>query len=235
MRGFLSAINDACAYVFLFAAVLYAAGFVQGAVVPKAIDTGGGGDDLLGSIVVNVGLLAVFGLQRALAGRAGIGRRGYVILAGLALVLVFWQWRPLPNPVWEIDNPDLAGLVTVISWAGWSVALVGVALVILARRFGVNANLARLLALPRLDAPWAAPLVYRRLRPAVYGGFILAFWAAPQMSLGHLILTLAASSYGFAIWLEEHDPVARFADRYRHYRKAVRALLPRPLLPAAAI
>jgi methanethiol S-methyltransferase len=122
----------------------------------------------------------------------------------------------------------------VASWVGWAAVLLSAALVLFARRFGVNANLARLLGLPGLHTPWAAPVVYRRLRPAIHAGFVLAFWASPQMSLGHLLLAMAASSYGFAIWLEERDPVARFADRHRHYRKAVRALLPRLRRPAAA-
>lgn len=230
MRGLLSAIHNARLYIFVFLAVLCSAGLTESALVPPGDD-----GELWVSILVNVGLLGLFGLQRALAGRAGVGGRAYLLLAGFVVMLVFWGWRPLPQPVWGIVDPDLAGLVMVASWTGWAAMLLSAAMVIGARRFGINANLARLLGLPAMGAPWAAPVVYRRLRPTIYAGFILAFWAAPQMSLGHLILALAASAYGFAIWLEEHDPVARFADRYRHYRKAVRALLPRPRIAAAAI
>lgn len=246
MRGLLSAIQHACAYMFPFAAVFYAAGFAQNVLVPKTVDSGAGGD-LAASILVNAGLLSLFALQRLAAARPGLRRAwtriappaadrwAYALLTGLAFVLLVWLWRPLPQLVWRIDHPDLAGMLTMASWAGWAVLLASGLLIDQARRFGVNRNLAHLLALPRLEASHAAPFVYRRLRHAIYAAVILAFWATPQMSLGHLILAMAVASHLFIIWLEERDIVARFGDRHRHYRKAVGMLLPRLRTPAQAL
>jgi protein-S-isoprenylcysteine O-methyltransferase Ste14 len=97
--------------------------------------------------------------------------------------------------------------------------------------FGVSQGLARLLRREPVDPGFVTPFLYKWLRHPIYAGFILAFWATPQMSLGHLFFAVATTGYILlGIWLEERDLVAYFGDRYRQYRANVGMLVPRPRL-----
>ncbi|MEQ8485587.1 MAG: isoprenylcysteine carboxylmethyltransferase family protein [Pseudomonadales bacterium] len=239
MAALLLAIYSACAYVLFLVTFLYAIGFVQGLVVPKSIDSGEPG--ALGwSVLVNLALLTVFAVQHSVMARPGFKRvwtrivppaaerSTYVLLASLALALLFWQWQPLPQPVWSIDHAGVAGLITAVSWLGWAMVLVSTFLISHFHLFGLSQGFARLLRLPAKDAPFVTPSLYRYLRHPIYAGFIVAFWAAPQMSLGHLLFAAASTGYIFVgIYFEERDLVAHFGDRYRQYRASVGMLLPR--------
>ncbi|MEQ8994629.1 MAG: isoprenylcysteine carboxylmethyltransferase family protein [Pseudomonadales bacterium] len=239
MAALLLAIYSAFAYVLVLVTFLYAIGFVQGLVVPKSIDSGEPG--ALGwSVLVNLALLTVFAVQHSVMARPGFKRvwtrivppaaerSTYVLLASLALALLFWQWQPLPQPVWSIDHAGVAGLITAVSWLGWAMVLVSTFLISHFHLFGLSQGFARLLRLPAKDAPFVTPSLYRYLRHPIYAGFIVAFWAAPQMSLGHLLFAAASTGYIFVgIYFEERDLVAHFGDRYRQYRASVGMLLPR--------
>lgn len=239
MAALLLALYSACAYVLFLVTFLYAIGFVQGLVVPKTIDSGEPG--ALGwSVLVNLALLTVFALQHSVMARPGFKRvwtrivppaaerSTYVLLASLALALLFWQWQPLPQPVWSIDHAGVAGLITAVSWLGWAMVLVSTFLISHFHLFGLSQGFARLLRVPAKDAPFVTPSLYRYLRHPIYAGFIVAFWAAPQMSLGHLLFAAASTGYIFVgIYFEERDLVAHFGDRYRQYKASVGMLLPR--------
>jgi protein-S-isoprenylcysteine O-methyltransferase Ste14 len=213
---------------------------VQDLIVPKSIDSGVTGDALT-AVLVNAALLTVFALQHSIMARPAFKRvwtkvvpeeaerSTYVLFASLALALLFWQWRPLPQPVWSIESEALGAVVRAISWAGWGMVLVSTFLISHFHLFGLSQGFARLLRVDQAtDAQFVTPVLYRWLRHPIYAGFIVAFWAAPQMSAGHMLFAVATTGYIFVgIWLEERDLVARFGDRYRAYRKDVGMLTPK--------
>jgi protein-S-isoprenylcysteine O-methyltransferase Ste14 len=239
MRGLLAALYSTAAYLFFFVTFLYAIGFVEGVIVPKTINSGEAGD-LLTSLLVNAALLGVFALQHSIMARPAfkkawtrivpkeIERSTFVLFASLALALLFWQWRPLPQTVWSVDNAAVAGTITGISWFGWAVVLISTFLISHFHLFGLSQGFARMLRLKSAEQAFVTPLFYRWIRHPIYAGFIIAFWAAPQMSLGHLIFAIATTGYIFiGIFLEERDLVSHFGDRYRQYRANVGMLFPK--------
>jgi methanethiol S-methyltransferase len=240
MRGVLAALYSVTVYAFFLITFLYAIGFVEGVIVPKTIDSGEAGE-LLPSILINAALLGVFALQHSIMARPAfkkawtrvvpkeIERSTYVLFTSLALALLFWQWRPLPELVWSIDNATVAMAITAASWTGWAIVLISTFLISHFHLFGLTQGLGRVLGLkPGDDHQFVTPLFYRLIRHPIYAGFILAFWAAPQMSAGHLLFAVATTAYIFiGIFLEERDLVAHFGDRYRQYRKQVGMLVPK--------
>lgn len=246
MRGLLSAIYSACVYVIFFVTFLYAIGFVQGIVVPKDIDTGVPGA-LAPSILINAALLALFAMQHSIMARPAFKRvwtklvpeeaerSTYVLFTSLVLTLLFWQWRPLPQTVWSVESPAFALAITAVSWIGWATVLLSTFLISHFHLFGVSQGFARLLRLKQPDQHFVTPFLYKWLRHPLYAGFIIAFWAAPHMSVGHLLFAVATTGYIFiGIFLEERDLVAHFGDRYREYRKRVGMLAPRLRKPSSS-
>jgi methanethiol S-methyltransferase len=226
------------AYVAFFVTILYAIGFVMGMAVPKTIDTGTGtspGE----ALTINLILLSIFAIQHSVMARKRfkkwwtqfvpqpIERSTYVLLASLCLLLLFWQWRPMPAIVWQVDDPNLAVTIATISLAGWTLVFTSTFLINHFELFGlrqVTANLAgREIPAPR----FRTPLFYKFVRHPLYLGFIVAFWATPEMTVGHMLFATATTLYIFAgIFLEERDLDELFGDDYRRYQKRVSMLIP---------
>jgi protein-S-isoprenylcysteine O-methyltransferase Ste14 len=239
MRKLPAALYSALAYVFFLGVFLYAIGFVENVLVPKSIDSGTG-DSVASSLLIDAGLLVLFAVQHSVMARPGfkrlwtrivpwdIERSTFVLFASLVLALVCWQWRPLPQSVWLIEDPIAVKVLLVVSWSGWGLLLLSTFLISHFHLFGLSQGFARLLGLKLPEPAFVTPFLYRWLRHPIYAGFILAFWAAPHMSLGHLFFAVATTGYIFVgIWFEERDLIAHFGDRYRQYRATVGMLLPR--------
>jgi methanethiol S-methyltransferase len=239
MRKLLAALYSALVYVFFLGVFLYAIGFVENVLVPKSIDSGTS-DSVAGSLLIDAGLLVLFAVQHSVMARPGfkrlwtrvipseIERSTFVLFASLVLALVCWQWRPLPQSVWSIEDPIAVKVLLVVSWSGWGVLLLSTFLLSHFHLFGLSQGFARLLGRELPEPAFATPFLYRWLRHPIYAGFILAFWAAPHMSLGHLFFAAATTGYVFVgIWFEERDLIAHFGDRYRQYRATVGMLVPR--------
>ncbi|HET9391856.1 MAG TPA: hypothetical protein VFO44_19575 [Steroidobacteraceae bacterium] len=245
MRKSLAALYSALVYVLFLGVFLYAIGFVESALVPKSIDSGASGS-VAGSLLIDAGLLVLFAVQHSVMARPGfkrlwtrlvpadVERSTFVLFASLALALLCWQWRPLPQPVWSIENPIAAGMLFVVSWSGWGLVLLSTFLISHFQLFGLSQGLARLRGNKPAEPEFVTPFLYRWLRHPIYAGFILAFWAAPHMSLGHFLFAAATTGYIFVgIWFEERDLIAYFGDRYRQYRATVGMLVPRIRLTSA--
>jgi protein-S-isoprenylcysteine O-methyltransferase Ste14 len=239
MRAVLSALYSACVYVFFLATFLYAIAFVEGVFVPKAIDSGTPGS-LPASLVIDAALLGLFAVQHTVMARPAFKRAWtrivpqdcerstFVLFASLVLALVMWQWRPLPKTIWSVDNHLAAMAILAVSWAGWLMLLISTFLISHFHLFGLTQGFGRLLRRQEPGMTFVTPLFYRWLRHPIYAGFILAFWAAPRMSLGHLFFATATTGYIFVgIWFEERDLVAAFGERYLRYRESVGMLWPR--------
>ena len=225
-------------YLVFFAAFLYAVGFVTGLGVPKTIDTGPV-VPISEALIVNLLLMSLFALQHSVMARQGfkrwwtqfvpqpIERSTYVLLASLALILLFWQWRPIPGVIWQVTNPQLAMAITGLSLVGWLLVLTSTFLINHFELFGVH-QVVNNLAGKQMAAPrFKTPVLYKVVRHPIYLGFIIAFWAAPVMTVGHALFAAVTTAYIFVgIMLEERDLVGLFGDEYRRYRQRVSMLVP---------
>src|SRR6266851_5118012 len=233
MGRFIAFLYGLASYVVFFVTILYAIGFVSGLVVPKTIDTGTV-VPLAEALVVNLLLMSVFAIQHSVMARkpfkrwwtrfvpASVERSTYVLFASLALVLLFWQWRPIPALVWQIADPQFAMAVTGLSLAGWVIVFTSTFLINHFELFGLH-QVANNLAGREMPAPrFRTPAYYKFVRHPIYLGFIIAFWAAPTMTVGHLLFAAVTTAYIFVgILLEERDLVDMFGDDYRRYKKRV--------------
>jgi protein-S-isoprenylcysteine O-methyltransferase Ste14 len=159
-----------------------------------------------------------------------IERSTFVLAATLALALLLWQWRPIGNPVmWSIESPPAVLVLQGIFWLGWGILLISTFLINHFELFGLRQVFARLLGHTIPEPEFKTPFLYRHVRHPIYLGFLLAFWAAPRMTAGHLLFAVVTTGYILVgIYFEERDLVEQFGNRYRRYREQVGMLLPWP-------
>lgn len=224
---------------FVFAATfLYAMGFVADLAVPKTINTGPV-EPFTTALIINVLLLSVFAVQHSVMARkpfkrwwtqyvpASIERSTYVLLSSLALILVFWQWRPMPHVIWSFDDPVVATALQLLSLFGWFIVLLSTFLINHFELFGLHQVVLNFVGRHATEPRFRTPFLYNVIRHPLYLGFVIAFWATPVMTAGHLLFALVTTAYILVgIAFEERDLVAHFGDEYRHYRRRVAMLIP---------
>lgn len=225
-------------YAVFFVSSLYAIGFVGNFAVPKSIDTGQPAN-LGEAIGVNFLLLGIFAIQHSIMARpafkrwwttilpAACQRSTYVLLSSLILLLLFWQWRPIPMLVWRADG-IAAWLLIGACALGWAIAFASTYMIDHLELFGLRQALSALRGTAASNQAFKTPLLYKIVRHPMMLGFLLAFWATPEMSVGHLLFAIANTAYILAaLQLEERDLIAEFGATYQQYRARVPMVLPR--------
>jgi protein-S-isoprenylcysteine O-methyltransferase Ste14 len=240
LAGLVAVLYGVVAYGFTLFALLYLIGFVGNIAVPKSIDSGTAGP-LLQSVIVDTLLIGLFAVQHSVMARQGfkrwwtrmvpasVERSTYVLFASFALLLLYWQWQPIPAAVWTVHNPVAAAMLDGIFWLGWAVLVASTFLLSHFELFGLTQVFARLFGRQPAEAKFRAPLLYRHVRHPIYLGILLAIWATPVMTAGHLLFAVAITGYILiGIRLEEHDLIRQFGDQYRRYRQQAAMLFPLP-------
>jgi methanethiol S-methyltransferase len=230
----------AIAYTLFLVAFLYAMGFVSNWLVPKGIDSGTVGA-LLPSLLINGVLLSLFVIQHTIMARTAFKRwwttiipraaerSTFVLLASSILLFTFWQWRPLPQVVWSVENPIAWWSLTAISLAGWGLVLLASFMVSHFDLFGLRQVWFRLRARSYQPVGFRLVGLYKLVRHPLMVGFLIAFWATPHMTVGHLFFAVMTTGYIlFGTWIEERDLVAEHGEKYLQYRRKVRGLIPLP-------
>jgi methanethiol S-methyltransferase len=248
--GVLTAAYGAAAYVLFLLVFLYMIGFVSDAdfvvggvhVVGKSIDRGRIGDGSLtvAAVVVDVAVLALFAVQHSVMARAAFKRwwtrvvppsaerSTYVLATNICLIVLIAAWHPITDDVWRVSAQPWRVLLIAVGLAGWAIVFLSTFLIDHFDLFGLRQVFARLSGRQPAQHEFATPFLYRIVRHPLYLGFLIAFWATPRMTVGHLLFAVATTGYILvaARFFEERDLIGVFGEQYRDYRRRVPMLIP---------
>lgn len=236
--GFIAVIYGLLCYVIFQASFLYAIGFVENFIVPKTIDSPPGAA-LPEALVVNLALLGLFAVQHSVMARAGfkaawtrfvprsVERSTYVLISSLLLALICWKWQAIPAVVWDVSSPALKMLLLALSALGWLILLISTFLINHFDLFGLRQVFLRARGIAYTPVQYSERAFYKHVRHPLYLGFLIAFWATPHMSLGHLVFSIATTGYIFVgIFFEERDLMRYHGAQYAAYRARVPMVFP---------
>lgn len=238
MNKLLSFLYGVVCYVAFLLSFLYAIGFIGNMVVPKSIDSGME-SSLAASLIINLALLGLFAIQHTIMARpafkqwwakiapAPVERSTFVLAASLLLLLLYWWWCPMPGVIWSVENPGGKALLLGLFWLGWGIVLLSTFIVNHFDLFGLRQVWLHFRNQEYHHVHFQASSLYRYIRHPIMLGFIIAFWATPLMTAGHLLFAVVTTLYILiGIRLEEHDLVQLIGKDYEDYRRRVPMLIP---------
>ncbi|MEM7371005.1 MAG: methanethiol S-methyltransferase [Bacteroidota bacterium] len=242
MKRYIFLLYGVLAYVVFLATFLYLIGFTGNLLVPKGID-GAVEVPLWLAILTNLGLIALFGAQHSIMARPwfkqwwarylpeSIERSTFVLLSCVALVVMFYFWQPMGGLVWTISHPVSVGIIYMLFASGWGLVLLSSFLINHFDLFGLRQVWLYFRKKPYTDLPFDTPLLYKFIRHPLYFGILLAFWAAPEMSVSRLFFALIFTLYALkAMQWEEKDLIKHFGETYRRYKSRIPMIIPIPYI-----
>lgn len=225
-------------YAIFFGTFLYAIGFIGGFLVPTTLD-GAPTDPLPKALAIDLGLLGLFAVQHSIMARRwfkerwtrlvppALERSTYVLFSSLALIVLFWQWRPLGGVIWSVTDPIGRAVLYSLFAFGFGLVLVATFLINHFDLFGLRQVWFVLRGKPYQPLKFGTPGPYRLVRHPLYVGWFFAFWATPVMTSAHLLFAVMTTAYILiAIQFEERDLVHEFGETYEDYRRRVPMLIP---------
>jgi methanethiol S-methyltransferase len=236
--GYIAATYGLACYVVFLGSFLYAVCFVGDIFVQKTIDSNPGAT-FPAALTIDLVLLGLFAVQHSVMARAGfkkvwtriipraVERSTYVLISSLLLALICWKWQAIPGVVWDFSAPALRALMYALFALGWTVLLLSTFMVNHFDLFGLRHVYLRMRGLDYTPVKYTERAFYRHVRHPLYLGFLIAFWATPHMSVGHLVFSIATSGYIFiGIFFEERDLMREHGVAYGAYRARVPMVLP---------
>ncbi|WP_082986195.1 methanethiol S-methyltransferase [Mycobacterium gordonae] len=236
----LALVYGVISYAAFLGVFLYLVGFVVDVAVPRSVDRAIDGS-VAQAVPIDLGLLLLFAMQHSVMARpafkrwwtrlvpAPIERSTYVLVSSAVFVLLFWQWRSIGTIVWQVDSTLARMVVYSVGALGWLIALASTFMIDHFELFGLRQVLHNLLSKPLVQKGFRVVLLYRLVRHPLMLGFVIAFWAAPTMTAGHVLFAAAFTVYiVVAVQFEERDLVAALGEQYRRYQRRVPMLIPRP-------
>ncbi len=228
-------------YVLFLGTFLYAIGFVEGLLVPKNLNDGVAANSTLMAVLINCGLLGLFAVQHAIMARPAFKkmwtkvipeaaeRATFVLATCLCLCLMFWQWRPLPESIYTIENSTLRMVLYGISFGGWGIVLYSSFLIDHFDLFGMRQVVLYYRGIEYTNHPFMERSLYKWVRHPLMVGFLIGFWVTPDMTQGHLLFAVVTGVYILiGTMIEERDLVDILPDDYQQYRKRTPMFIPRP-------
>ncbi len=238
MTRTLSFLYGVFAYLLGLLSLIYAFGFLINFVVPKSIDSGVAGD-FVPSLLINLILLGVFAIQHSVMARPGfkrwwtqfvpehIERSTYVLLTGLVLILLYWQWRPMTDVIWHVENNMGVIFLYSLFGLGWIILFLSTFMISHTDLFGLRQVYLNLKNKDYSTLDFKIRGLYKFVRHPIMTGIIIAFWATPNMTVGHLLFAAVSTAYILvALQFEEHDLINIFGDTYINYKRQVSMLFP---------
>ncbi|MEH6406736.1 MAG: methanethiol S-methyltransferase [Leeuwenhoekiella sp.] len=239
MKKFIILVYGVLAYILFLFSFLYAIGFVGNLIVPKSIDSGNE-TDFLAALVFNIVLLSVFALQHSIMARPAfkklwiriigkaVERSTYVLFSSLALILIFWKWQPMTDTVWSIENNALALSLRALFFMGWAIVLLSTFMISHFELFGLTQIFNNFKNKVSQSPKFQVNFFYKLVRHPIMLGFLVAFWATPVMTTGHLLFTVITTAYILIAvkFLEEKDLKKALGSKYVNYQKEVPMIIP---------
>jgi len=240
MGKIISFIYGVMAYVVFLGAFIYAIGFVGNFIVPVSIDSGTDSPLFLQAILINSLLLGLFAIQHSVMARPAfkkwitriigpaIERSTYVLLSSLALILMYWQWQPINTIVWESENETIAMILIGVFFFGWLIVFLSTFMISHFELFGLTQIFENFKNKVPQSPEFQTNYFYKIVRHPIMLGFIIAFWATPKMTVGHLLFSIMTTLYILIAvkYLEENDLRKSIGKEYEEYQKKVPMIIP---------